>query len=114
MYSRSLNILSSRNTFIDYNRHFILYFYQEEEWEAVGVIDYPFYDDHFSIQSERFLHGKTLNMLGKKLGGVDGRSLQLVGLGMYDKFPQAMKLLHDWMSDTDGAIVVQDVVSLHV
>lgn len=84
---------------------------EEEEWEAVKVIDYPFYDDHFSIQSERFLHGKTLYMLGKKLGGVDGRSLQLVGLGMYDKFPQALKLLQDWMSVSDGTIVVQDVVT---
>jgi hypothetical protein len=32
-------------------------------------------------------------MLGKLLGGVEGRSLQFIGLGMYEKFPQAMVVI---------------------
>jgi hypothetical protein len=45
-------------------------------------------------------------MLGKLLGGVEGRSLQFIGLGMYEKFPQALKMLQDWMSQTESDVIV--------
>jgi hypothetical protein len=82
-------------------------------WQAVKIIDFPYYDDHFSIQSETFLHGKTLYMLGKLLGGVEGRSLQFIGLGMYEKFPQALKMLQDWMSQTESDVIVKDMVNIY-
>ena len=41
-----------------------------------------------------------------------GRSLQLVGLGLYEKFPKANTLLEDWMaSSEDGPLVLEEAVS---
>lgn len=84
---------------------------EEEVWQAVKIIDFPYYDDHFSIQSEKFLHGKTLYTLGKLLGGVEGRSLQFIGLGMYEKFPRALEMLQSWMSQTESDVIVKDMVT---
>ena len=53
-------------------------------------------------------------MLGKQLGGVEGRSLQLIGLGMYEKFTKAINLLNGWIAETEStsSIIFEDVVSI--
>ena len=41
-----------------------------------------------------------------------GRSLQLVGLGLYEKFLKANTLLEEWMtSSEDGPLVLEEAVS---
>lgn len=78
----------------------------------MGIIDYPYYDDHFNIQSKEFLHGKTLYMLGNELNNVSGRSLQFIGLGMYEKFSKALQMLETWISELDSDVITQDIVSI--
>ena len=86
--------------------------FQEINYIPVSYIRIPFYDDHFDIQNERFLLGKTLYYLGKEMDSVIGRSLQLIGLGLYEKFSKANQLLEQWMTAADGAAVVtEDAVS---
>ncbi|KAL5004737.1 hypothetical protein ScPMuIL_018193 [Solemya velum] len=79
----------------------------EEEWVAIKIIPQPFYDDHFDIKEENFLLGKTLYLLGQTLDNCIGRSLSLMGLGIYQKFPKAISLLEKWCS-TDSASVVTE------
>lgn len=59
------------------------------------------------------MHGKTLYTLGKLLGGVEGRSLQFIGLGMYEKFPRVLEMLQSWMSQTESDVIVKDMVNIY-
>ena len=77
----------------------------------MGFIRVPYYDDHFDIKNERWLLGKSLCSVGKELDNVVGRSLQLIGLGLYEKFPKANGLLEKWTAEVgEGAIVTEDAV----
>ncbi|XP_053405902.1 uncharacterized protein LOC123566391 isoform X1 [Mercenaria mercenaria] len=82
---------------------------EEVEYIAVKVIRNPYYDDHFDIKDERFLLGKTLYNISKNTATLDGafsRSLQLIGLGLYEKFELANQLLEEWIADE----TIKDVV----
>lgn len=85
------------------------------QYIPVKVIRNPFYDDHFDIKDERFLMGKTLYCLAKSCSLLPpelSRTLQLIGLGLYEKFELANQLLESWLQDRSCEIVVfQDAVS---
>ncbi|XP_050401291.2 28S ribosomal protein S27, mitochondrial [Patella vulgata] len=84
---------------------------EEEDWIPVKYIRFPVYDDHFDIKDERFLMGKTLYILGKTCQDeVLGRSLQFMGLGMYQKFEKAIKLLENWEKDQPGILLLKEAV----
>ncbi|XP_060594104.1 small ribosomal subunit protein mS27-like [Ruditapes philippinarum] len=77
---------------------------EEEEvvYKPVKVIRNLYYDDHFDIKDDRFLLGKTFYLISKntpRLEGTFSRSLQLLGLGLYDKFELGNKLLEQWIKD---------------
>lgn len=69
----------------------------------------PFYDNHFDIVEERFLLGKTLWYLGRELNDVIGRTLQVVGLAMWEKFDEALQLLESWRASEDKTILEEAV-----
>lgn len=82
---------------------------EDIEYIAVKVIRNPYYDDHFDIKDERFLLGKTLYNLGSNTPVIDGalsRSLQLIGLGLYEKFELANQFLEKWISNRELPHVV--------
>lgn len=84
---------------------------EEVQYVRVGFIRVPFYDDHFDIKNERWLLGKSMYSVGKELDNVVGRSLQLIGLGLYDKFPKANGLLEKWTTEMgEGAVITEDAL----
>ncbi|KAL4227721.1 ribosomal protein S27 [Mactra antiquata] len=89
---------------------------EDIEYVAVKVITNPYYDDHFDIKDERFLLGKTLYNLSKNTAMLDpefSRSLQLIGLGLYEKFELANQLLEDWVKDSSLKNVVYSEALKH-
>ena len=86
--------------------------FQEIEYKVVKFIPNPYYDDHFDIRSDRFLLGKTLNMIGKTTDDVMGRSCQLIGWGLYEKFDKGLKLLQDFLASDQEYSVTQDAVRM--
>lgn len=87
---------------------------QEIDYIPIKVIRNIYYDDHFDIKDERFLLGKTLYYLSKNtkmLDPVFARSLQLIGLGLYEKFELANQHLTDWLQDSSANVVYSEAVS---
>ncbi|XP_052796232.1 28S ribosomal protein S27, mitochondrial-like [Mya arenaria] len=85
---------------------------EDPQYIPKSVITNPYYDDHFDIKDERFLLGKTLYNLGKHTQGLDGtlsRTLQLIGLGLYEKFELANQLLTSWMNDSSLDTIVYEI-----
>ncbi|KAH3695142.1 28S ribosomal protein S27, mitochondrial-like [Dreissena polymorpha] len=82
---------------------------EEPQYVAVTIITNPHYDDHFDIKDERLLLGKTMYYLGKETQGLPktlSRTLQLIGLGLYEKFELANQILESWLQEdsADGVI----------
>ena len=78
------------------------------EYVPVKVVHNQYYDDHFDIEDEQFLLGKTLYYLAKEIPDLDktlANSLQLLGLGMYNKFKLVDEKLSQWGSDLDSTMV---------
>lgn len=80
---------------------------EEEEWTRVRIIHRPVYDDHFDIKKEHLKLGKSLYYLGRagvvpdrdsSTKDLVSRSLQFVGLGLYNKFSKALDLLETWIA----------------
>ena len=64
------------------------------------VVHNQFYDDHFDIVDEQFQTGKTIYCLAKAMPDLDqtlSNSLQLLGLGMYNKFKLGNEKLEEWV-----------------
>ena len=57
------------------------------------------WDDHFDLQKDDHLLGKTLAMIGRMEDSVQGRSSQLIGLAKYEKFEDALELLKGALGD---------------
>ncbi|CAD5116272.1 DgyrCDS5179 [Dimorphilus gyrociliatus] len=66
---------------------------EEEEWIRVGFITPPWFDGHFDIKNEQWLLGKTFTYLGREIESILGRSYQLIGHGLFEKFDQGLELL---------------------
>lgn len=81
------------------------------EWVAKKVVQAPHYDDHFDLQCDQYRLGKTLHMLGCVQGdNLLGRTVQLTGLALYNKFPRALKLLKQWKAKGDKDVVMKESV----
>ncbi|XP_076370412.1 uncharacterized protein LOC143256706 isoform X2 [Tachypleus tridentatus] len=85
---------------------------EEEVFTRVPYIRNPFYDDHFDIKDPKHLVGKTLYLVGKEHNNVLGRTYQLVGLGMYEKWEKAEKLLSKFLNLSESQpVLLQEGVS---
>ncbi|XP_021375617.1 28S ribosomal protein S27, mitochondrial-like isoform X2 [Mizuhopecten yessoensis] len=82
------------------------------EWVAVKVFQAPHYDDHFDIQCDQYKLGKTLYMLGCVQGeGLLGRTLQITGLALYNKFDKALSLLTQWQKSGEKQVVMEEAMN---
>ncbi|XP_013784998.1 28S ribosomal protein S27, mitochondrial-like [Limulus polyphemus] len=85
---------------------------EEEVFIRVPYIRNPFYDDHFDIKDPKYLIGKTLYLAGKEHNSILGRTYQLVGLGMYEKWEKAEKLLSEFLNLLESQpVLLQEGVS---
>uniref|UniRef100_A0A1L8E094 Putative mitochondrial 28s ribosomal protein s27 n=1 Tax=Nyssomyia neivai TaxID=330878 RepID=A0A1L8E094_9DIPT len=64
----------------------------EEVKIRVKYVRNPFFDEHFDLKDHQQLVGKTLYYLGMQLPGSLGRNAQLLGLSLYGKFEEGLKL----------------------
>ncbi|XP_064609642.1 small ribosomal subunit protein mS27-like [Liolophura sinensis] len=85
---------------------------EEEDWIPVKWVRTPYYDDHFDIQDEQLLLGKTLAMLGKTEPNLIGQSCQVMGLGLYEKFALGLQLLETFVSGGGSALVAKESMTL--
>ena len=86
---------------------------QEEDWIPVKYIKYPHYDDHFDVKDERFLLGKTLNMIGQHMTSdpVLQNSLRLIGLGLWHKFGKGLFLMEELAKTKKKEQILDEAVS---
>ena len=107
-----VHIMNPKDRFSHDIQLFPCFFMQEITYIPVDYICIPYYDDHFDITNERLLLGKALYNIGKEMDNVVGRSLQLIGLGLWEKFSKANGLLEKWtMEVKEEAVVTEDAVS---
>ncbi|RWS13817.1 hypothetical protein B4U79_06594 [Dinothrombium tinctorium] len=65
----------------------------EPTYVRVPYLRNPFFDDHFDIKNGLHLCGKTLYLVGKRFDDIVGRSSQLLGLCLYNKWEKVENLL---------------------
>ncbi|XP_066590351.1 uncharacterized protein [Prorops nasuta] len=78
----------------------------------VKYIRNPFFDDHFDIKEPKHLVGKTLVFQGKLMKDTLGRSLQLRGLILYNKYAAAIILIKEWLSKDTKELVYEEIFNL--
>jgi len=84
----------------------------KEEKVRVAYIRNPYFDDHFDLTDPRDLVGKTLSFLGKYREDALGRTCQLRGLILYNKYEDVTKLIIDWLGNMQDNIVYEEVFEL--
>ncbi|XP_063708442.1 uncharacterized protein LOC134837060 [Culicoides brevitarsis] len=76
----------------------------------VAFLRNPYFDDHFDLKNSQHLVGKTFLLIGKELTKTGdtklGTNIQLLGLGLYEKYTEAVKFLES----TKGAELEKDVI----
>ncbi|CAL1288294.1 unnamed protein product [Larinioides sclopetarius] len=83
---------------------------QNDDDEEVQLIRVPFlrnpwFDDHFDITNPKHLLGKTFYLIGREMNSVLGRSYQVIGLAMYEKWDKAAALLTTFSQSKDSTIL---------
>ncbi|ELU18637.1 hypothetical protein CAPTEDRAFT_226413 [Capitella teleta] len=86
----------------------------EEEMQYVKVkyILTPWYDDHFDLNKETQLLGKTLVSITRQETGTLALSYQLIGWGLYEKFEQGLALLQTLVGGTEAGSVSANALKL--
>ena len=86
--------------------------FQELEWIKVNFLERPVYDDHFDISKDSMKLGKTFAMVAKSADDILGRSYQLMGWGLYEKFDKGIALMRQWLENGKiGDAVSREAVS---
>ncbi|GIY70376.1 28S ribosomal protein S27, mitochondrial [Caerostris darwini] len=71
----------------------------------VPFLKNPWFDDHFDITNPKHLIGKTFYLLGRNIDNVVGRSYQIIGLAMYEKWEKAATLLNTLIQSKNATIL---------
>ncbi|CAL7938668.1 unnamed protein product [Xylocopa violacea] len=85
---------------------------KEEIKIRVKYLRNPYFDDHFDITDPRKLVGKTLAFQGRVMDNTLGRTCQLRGLILYEKYQVATELIKQWLNEVKGSIVYKEVFKL--
>ncbi|XP_055932082.1 28S ribosomal protein S27, mitochondrial-like [Argiope bruennichi] len=87
---------------------------QDDDEEEVQLVRVPFlrnywFDDHFDITNPKHLIGKTFYLIGREMDHILGRSYQIIGLAMYEKWNKAAALLMTFSQSKDSTILNESV-----
>ncbi|XP_076761465.1 uncharacterized protein LOC143429666 [Xylocopa sonorina] len=85
---------------------------KEEIKIRVKYLRNPYFDDHFDITEPCKLVGKTLAFQGRTLNNALGRTCQLRGLVLYEKYQTGTELIKQWLNEVEGNIVYEEVFHL--
>ena len=85
---------------------------QKQIWIRVRFIENPWYDNHFDLDHDLLKLGKTLVSVARGNNDLIGRSYQLIGLALYEKFETGLKLLRDCIKLGAVPVVTQEAVSV--
>ncbi|CAG2163017.1 unnamed protein product [Oppiella nova] len=81
---------------------------EEVQYIRVPYLRNKWFDDHFDIRDANHLCGKTLYFFSKQFDDIVGRSQQIIGLILYEKWDKCLKLLTSFQKLKQN--VVKDVV----
>ena len=70
------------------------------------------YDDHWDIARDSLRLGKTLTMVTNMEDTVLGRSYNLIGLALWEKYDQVMDKMESWAKSDAKDIVCEEAVSI--
>lgn len=88
----------------------------EDDGEVIKVrVDYirnPFFDDHFDLTDPYHLIGKTFWMIGKEMPDYIGKSYQLLGYVLHNKFDKAKDFIEKLLSSPEKPLVTKDSLKL--
>lgn len=83
----------------------------EEVYVRVPYLRNPWFDDHFDIKNPKHLVGKTLYLIGHKADDTLGRTCQLIGLGLHEKWEKATMLLQKISCSENVPLLLEEGVS---
>lgn len=70
-----------------------------------------FHDDHFDLTEPMHLCGKALHFFGKQFEDVAGRSCQIIGLVLFEKWTKATEVLQSLSKkNSSGVILTRDTI----
>jgi len=76
----------------------------------VSFIENPWYDDHFDLDRDSLKLGKTFVSVARGNSDLIGRSYQLIGWALYEKFESGLTLLRDCVKSGSVPAVTQEAV----
>jgi Mitochondrial 28S ribosomal protein S27 len=80
----------------------------------VSYLKNEFFDDHFDLKDPKHRVGKTLYLAGRIKDDLLGRSAQVLGLGLYQKWHQGVALLEKFAAASADATIVGEVVKIRL
>lgn len=86
---------------------------KEEDEEEIQYVRVPFLlnpydDDHFDLRNPMFICGKTLYHVGKEFDDIVGRSVQIFGLALYNKWSKALSVLDKF--EKNSKVVLSETI----
>ncbi|KAL2747364.1 hypothetical protein V1477_004056 [Vespula maculifrons] len=85
---------------------------KEEIKVRVSYIRNPYFDDHFDLIDPLKIVGKTLVFQGRHMNNSLGRTCQLRGMILYQKYDKARELINKWLTEINEEIVHEEVFDL--
>ncbi|XP_054160199.1 uncharacterized protein LOC128958377 [Oppia nitens] len=82
---------------------------EEVRYIRVPYIRNEYFDDHFDLRDPNHLCGKTLYFFSQKFDDIVGRSYQIIGLILYEKWDKCLHLL-EVLSKNKQNVIVKEVV----
>ncbi len=81
------------------------------QYIRVPVLRNEWFDDHFDIRDPMHLCGKTLHFFGKQFDDIVGRTYQLIGLVLYEKWDKTVELLRKFLSSREENLILKKDVN---
>jgi small subunit ribosomal protein S27 len=106
------NYLKNPDTWIENDPETLIEKPKEEIKIRVKYLRNPYFDDHFDLWKPSDLVGKTLWWVGLAMDNTLGRSCQLRGLVLYNKYTEAIAALKKWKEEGIEKVIYKNTLSL--
>lgn len=83
---------------------------EEVQYIRVPYLKNEWFDDHFDIRNPKHICGKTLHFFGKNFNDISGRSCQIIGLVLLEKWDKCLNLLNRLSKLDEKEILVNEVL----